>query len=220
MDYAELVNTIKAYAENDFPDTVGTSDLTSDEQLATFVRQAEQRVYNTVQLLADRSTDTLTTTEDDPYLAVPTDWLSNFSMAAIDPATGAYTYLLNKDVNFMRESFPDPTDTGAPQYYAYYDNTQYILAPTPDDTYDVEVIYYKYPESIVTATNTWLGDNFDSVLLYGALLEAYTYMKGEPDVLAEYQKRYDDALSQLKQLAEGKNRQDTYRTIQARLPVR
>jgi hypothetical protein len=220
MDYAALVNTIKAYTENDFPDTVGTSDLTSDEQLATFVRQAEQRIYNTVQLLADRSTDTLTTTTNDPYLAVPTDWLSNFSMAVIDPTTEAYTYLLNKDVNFMRESFPDPTDTGAPQYYAYYDNTQYILAPTPDDTYDVEVIYYKYPESIVTATNTWLGDNFDSVLLYGALLEAYTYMKGEPDVIAEYQKRYDDALSQLKQLAEGKNRQDTYRTIQARLPVR
>jgi hypothetical protein len=220
MDYAALVNTIKAYTENDFPDTVGTSDLTSDEQLATFVRQAEQRIYNTVQLLADRSTDTLTTTTNDPYLAVPTDWLSNFSMAVIDPTTEAYSYLLNKDVNFMRESFPDPTDTGAPQYYAYYDNTQYILAPTPDDTYDVEVIYYKYPESIVTATNTWLGDNFDSVLLYGALLEAYTYMKGEPDVIAEYQKRYDDALSQLKQLAEGKNRQDTYRTIQARLPVR
>lgn len=220
MDYAELVNTIKAYTENDFPDTVGTSDLTSAEQLATFIRQAEQRVYNTVQLLADRNTDTLTTTTNDPYLAVPTDWLSNFSMAVIDPTTNAYTYLLNKDVNFMRESFPNPTDTGAPQYYAYYDNTQYILAPTPDDTYDVEVIYYKYPESIVTATNTWLGDNFDSVLLYGSLLEAYTYMKGEPDVIAEYQKRYDDALSQLKQLAEGKNRQDTYRTLQARVPVR
>lgn len=220
MDYAELVNTIKAYTENDFPDTVGTSDLTSAEQLATFIRQAEQRVYNTVQLLADRNTDTLTTTTNDPYLAAPTDWLSNFSMAVIDPTTNAYTYLLNKDVNFMRESFPNPTDTGAPQYYAYYDNTQYILAPTPDDTYDVEVIYYKYPESIVTATNTWLGDNFDSVLLYGSLLEAYTYMKGEPDVIAEYQKRYDDALSQLKQLAEGKNRQDTYRTLQARVPVR
>jgi hypothetical protein len=220
MDYAELVNTVKAYTENDFPDTVGTSDLTSEEQLATFIRQAEQRVYNTVQLLADRNTDTLTTTTNDPYLAVPTDWLSNFSMAVIDPTTNAYTYLLNKDVSFMRESFPNPTDTGAPQYYAYYDNTQYILAPTPDDTYDVEVIYYKYPESIVTATNTWLGDNFDSVLLYGSLLEAYTYMKGEPDVIAEYQKRYDDALSQLKQLAEGKNRQDTYRTLQARVPVR
>jgi hypothetical protein len=220
MDYAALVDAIKAYAENDFPDTVGTSDLTSAEQVAIFVRQAEQRVYNSVQLLAERNTETLTTTLNDPYLEVPEGWLSNFSMAAIDPDTGEYTYLLNKDVNFLRESYPDPTDTGAPQYYAYYDNTQYILAPTPNDTYDVEVIYYKYPESIVTADNTWLGDNFDSVLLYGSLLEAYTYMKGEADVIAEYQKRYDDALDQLKQLAVGKNRQDTYRTLQARLPVR
>jgi len=220
MNYAALVEAIKAYVENDFPSTVGTSDLTSAEQLAIFVQQAEQRVYNSVQLLAERNTTTLTTTSGNAFLSVPTDWLSNFSMAVINPTTNDYTYLLNKDVNFMRESFPDPTDTGTPQYYAYNSPTQYILAPTPNAVYSVEVVYYKYPESIVTATNTWLGDNFDSVLLYGSLLEAYTYMKGEPDVIAEYQKRYDDALEQLRQLASGKNRQDTYRTLQARVPVR
>lgn len=220
MDYAALTNSIKAYAENDFPDTVGTSDLTSAEQLAIFVRQAEQRVYNSVQMLVERVTDTLTTTPGNALLAVPTDWLSNFSMAVVDPDTSEYTYLLNKDVSFIRESFPDPTDTGAPQYYSYYDATQYILGPTPDVAYDIELTYFKYPESIVTATNTWLGDNFDSVLLYGSLLEAYTFMKGEADVIVEYQKRYDDAMGQLKQLAEGKNRQDTYRTLQSRVPVR
>lgn len=133
---------------------------------------------------------------------------------------GVYEYLLNKDVSYIRSAFPDPTDTGIPTHYAMFDQDSYILGPTPDDDYDVELHYFYYPESIVTAGTSWLGDNFDSVLLYGSLLEAYTFMKGEPDVMQEYQQRYDEALEMLKSLGEGKNRQDSYRTLQVRYPVR
>jgi hypothetical protein len=135
-------------------------------------------------------------------------------------ASGNYSYLLNKDVNFIRESFPNPSDTGIPTHYSYFDENSYILGPTPDANYVVELHYFYYPPSIVTAGTSWVGDNFDSVLLYGSLLEAYTFMKGEQDVMANYQKRYDEAMVMLKQLGEGKNRQDMYRTQQTRYPVR
>jgi hypothetical protein len=141
-------------------------------------------------------------------------------LAVIDPDTGAYEYLLNKDVNYIREAFPYPATTGKPTHYAMFDQNSYILGPTPDSNYSMELHYFYYPQSIVTANTSWLGDNFSSVLLYGALLEAYTFMKGEPDVLAEYQKRYDEAMAQLKELAEGKNREDNFRTQQVRYPVR
>ena len=219
MNYSELVAAIKGYTENDFPDTVGSGGLTSNEQINTFIEQAEQRIFNAVQLLDLRKNVTGNCTAGNKYLTVPSDWLANFSMAVID-ASGNYEYLLNKDVSYIRQAFPNPADTGAPTHYAYFDENSYILGPTPDANYAVELHYFYYPPSIVTAGTSWLGDNFDSVLLYGALLEAYTFMKGEQDVIAEYQKRYDEALALLKQLGEGKNRQDMYRSGQIRYPVR
>jgi hypothetical protein len=225
MNYAELFETIKGYVENDFPNTSWTGSdgatpvtLTSTEQVNTFIQEAEQRIYNTVQLLDLRKNVTGNVTSGNKYLSVPSDWLANFSLAVID-ATGRYEYLLNKDVSYIRQSFPNPNTTGIPTHYAYFDENSYILGPTPDANYAVELHYFYYPESIVTAGTSWLGDNFDSVLLYGSLLEAYTFMKGEQDVIAEYQKRYDGAMSMLKQLGEGKNRQDMYRTPQVRYPV-
>ena len=219
MNYATLVSTIKAYTENDFPDTAGSGGLTSTEQVDTFIQEAEQRVFNSVQMLDLRKNVTGNVTSGNKYLSVPSDWLANFSLAVID-TDGNYSYLLNKDVNFIRESFPDPTDTGIPTHYSFFDENSYILGPTPDANYSVELHYFYYPQSIVTASTSWLGDNFDSVLLYGSLLEAYTFMKGEADVIAGYQKRYDEALALLKELSEGKNRQDMYRTPQIRYPVR
>jgi hypothetical protein len=227
MNYAQLFETIKGYCENDFPTTSFTdstggsqADFTSTEQINTFIREAEQRVYNTVQILALRKNVTGNTTSGNKYLTVPSDWLANFSLAVIDPVTDGYEYLLNKDVNFIREAFPYPAVTGKPTHYAMFDEDSYILGPTPDANYSVELHYFYYPQSIVDAGTSWLGDNFDSVLLYGSLLEAYTYMKGEPDVLQNYTARYNEALALLKQLSEGKNRQDMYRTQQIRVPVR
>ena len=220
MNYATLASTIQAYVENDFPTSPGTGGLTSVQQINTFIQEAEQRIYNSVQLLNLRKNVTGQTTASNKYLTVPTDWLANFSLAVIDNTTGQYDYLLNKDVNFIREAFPIPASTGKPTHYAMFDNTSYILGPTPDATYQMELHYFYYPQSIVTATNTWLGDNFDSVLLYGALLEAYVFMKGEADVIKMYQDRYDAAMMLLKQYAEGKNRQDMYRTPQTRTPVK
>lgn len=219
MNYTELAGSIRAYTENDFPDTIGTGGLTSDEQIDTFIREAEQRIFNTVQLLDLRKNVTGSCTASNKYLSVPTDWLATFSLAVID-GDGNYEYLLNKDVNFIRQSYPNPNDNGLPYCYAYFDQNSFILGPTPDDDYEVELHYFYYPESIVDAGTSWLGDNFDSALLYGSLLEAYTFMKGEQDVLAEYQKRYDEAMAMLKQLGEGKNRQDMYRSGQVRYPVR
>jgi len=212
MNYAQLVTEIQDYTENTFQ----TVDIN------TFIQQAEQRIYNTVQLPALRKNVTGNCTSGTKYLDTPTDWLSTFSMAIIDSSNN-YTYLLNKDVNFIREAYPDGTDVinfAKPQYYAVFDNNSFILGPTPDQSYAVELHYYYYPTSIVVAGTSWLGNNFDSVLLYGSLLEAYTYMKGEADVIAEYQKRYDEALALLKQLGDGKNRQDAYRSGQVRDAVR
>ncbi len=218
MDYTTLSATLLAYTENSFPETPGSGGLTSTQQVDTFIQQAEQRIYNSVQLLELRKNVTGNVTTDNKYLAVPTDWLANYSIAVIDN-DGAYSYLLNKDVNFIREAFPYPAVTGIPTHYAMFDDTSYILGPTPDDDYGVELHYFFYPESIVTAGTTWLGDNFDSVLLYGSLLEAYTFMKGEGDVMSMYQQRYNDAMDLLRTLGEGRNRQDVFRTLQARLPV-
>lgn len=226
MNYAELFETVKGYAENDFPDTqfrngAGTEDITftGKEQLDTFIRQAEQRVFNSVQLLDLRRNVTGEVTPDKPYLTTPSDWLATYSMAVIDPQTGAYEYLLNKDVNYIREAFPFPASTGKPTHYAYFDKDSFLLGPTPDNNYTVELHYFYYPPSIVDVGTSWLGDNFDSVLLYGTLLEAHSFMKGEADVLQLYQARYVEALEQIKQLSDGKNRQDMYRSGQARYPV-
>lgn len=227
MNYATLFETIKSYVENDFPDTqwtnttgTGTITFTQKEQVDTFIRQAEQRIYNAVQLPALRKNVTGNCTQGNKYLAMPSDWLAMYSLSIIDSVTGAQEYLLNKDVEFIRQAFPIPTDTAKPTHYAIFDNNTMILGPTPNLSYAMEMHYYYYPTSIVDAGTSWLGDNFDSTLLYGSLLEAYTFMKGEPDVITEYQKRYDTALALLKQLGDGKDRQDTYRTGQVRYPVK
>ena len=210
LNYAQLVVQIQDYTENTFT----TTDINN------FIRQAEQRIYNTVQLPALRRNVTGTLSIGNKYLAMPTDWLSTFSLAVINTAN-EYSYLLNKDVNFIRQSFPD-TDSdfyGEPQYYAVFDNATFIVGPTPDANYSAELHYFYYPESIVTAGTSWVGTNFSSALLYGSLLEAYTYMKGEKDVLDNYRNRYDEAMLLLKQLGDGKNRQDSYRSGQVRYPV-
>lgn len=209
MNYTQLVAEIQSYTENQFQ----TADID------TFIKQAEQRVYNQIQLPALRKNVTGTTTSGNKYLTCPSDWLATYSMAVMDPVTNEYEYLLNKDVNFIRESFPYPAVEGKPTHYAQFDQDTFILGPTPDDNYSVELHYFYYPQSIVDAGTSWLGDNFDSVLLYGALLEAYTFMKGETDVMTTYQKRYDDAMAMLKMLGDGKNRSDAYRSGQARYPV-
>jgi hypothetical protein len=225
VNYSTLFQTIQAYAENNFPDTVvstttatTTSFLTKD-QVDTFIRQAEQRIYNSVNLPVMRDNVTGNCTSGNRFLSTPIDWLSTFSLARIN-ADGSYDYLLNKDVEFIRESFPTPATTGAPTHYAIFDENTFILGPTPDADYDMELLYYAYPASIVTSGTTWLGTNFDSALLYGSLLEAYAFMKGEKDVNDNYVARYNEALTMLKQLGEGKDRQDTYRTTQARVQVR
>jgi len=210
LTYAQLVVQIQDYTENTFTVT----------DINNFIQQAEQRIYNTVQLPALRKNVTGTLSTGNKYLTMPTDWLSTFSLAVINTAN-EYSYLLNKDVNFIRQSFPD-TDSdfyGEPQYYAVFDNATFIVGPTPDANYSAELHYFYYPESIVTAGTSWVGTNFSSALLYGSLLEAYTYMKGEKDVLDNYRNRYDEAMLLLKQLGDGKNRQDSYRSGQVRYPV-
>ena len=210
LTYAQLVVQIQDYTENTFTVT----------DINNFIQQAEQRIYNTVQLPALRKNVTGSLSSGNKYLTMPTDWLATFSLAVIN-TSNEYNYLLNKDVNFIRQSFPD-TDSdfyGEPQYYAVFDNATFIVGPTPDANYSSELHYFYYPESIVTASTTWVGNNFSSVLLYGSLLEAYTYMKGEKDVMMEYQKRYDDAMVLLKQLGDGKDIQDAYRSGQVRYPV-
>lgn len=208
MNYTALVTEVQTYTENSF--------VTAD--INTFIRQAEQRIYNAVQLPALRKNSTGNLTAGNKYLTAPDDWLSTYSLAVVSN-TGEFNYLLNKDVNFIRAAYPYPNDEGLPEYYAVFDQNTFILGPTPDDTYVVELHYFYYPPSIIDAGNSWVGDNFDSVLLYGTLLEAYTYMKGEQDVIAMYQKRYDDAMALLKQLGDAKNRQDAYRSGQVRYPV-
>ena len=215
-----MSSALQATLENDFPESVGTTPMTSAEQIALFFRNAELRINNAVQLLVSRKTGTVTTVANTPTVATPADWLASYSVALITPVTLAYNFLLNKDVEYIREAYPAVLSTGTPLYYAMQDNETFLLAPTPDATYTLSLNYYYYPESITTAGTSWLGDTFPNVLLYAALVEGYTFMKGEADVIAQYEKLYSDGLSELKQFAEGMGRQDTYRTQQVRYPVR
>ena len=222
MNYAALSAAIQAYTENTEADFVAN--------IPVFVTQAEQRIYNSVQFPSIRKNVTGVTTLNNKYLQCPLDFLAVYSMAVID-ASGNYEYLLNKDVNFIRQAYPQPTDTAIPKYYALFgpavsgsvisDELTFILGPTPDSTYSVELHYYFYPESITVAADgrTWLGDNFDSVLLYGSLVEAYTYMKGEQDMMALYNGKYQEALALAKRLGDGMERQDAYRSGQYRQAV-
>ena len=218
MNYSELSTAIQAYTEN--------TSSTFVAEIPTFVQQAEQRIYNTVQFPSLRK-NVVGVVQGTPtpnkYLAAPDDFLAVYSMAIItDYGTAAesYEYLLNKDVNFIRQSYPNPTtDVGAPRYYAQFQPYTYLIGPTPDANYQTELHYYYYPESIVTASTTLLGDNFDSVLLYGSLVEAYTYMKGEADIMAFYNTKYQEALALAKRLGDGMERQDAYRSGQFRQAV-
>jgi hypothetical protein len=227
MTYTELVAAIQSYTENQFPTTylANGSTVSSTTQINTLIEQAEQRIYNSVQFPSIRKNVTGNTTANNKYLACPSDFLAPYSIAVID-ATGAYEFLLNKDVNFIRQAYPQPTDTAIPKYYALFGSQSndpneltFILGPTPDATYSVELHYYYYPESITTAGTTWLGDNFDSVLLYGSLVEAYTYMKGETDMVTLYNTKYNEALALAKRLGDGMERQDAYRSGQYRQAV-
>jgi hypothetical protein len=233
MNYTELSAQIQAFTENTFPEAFLASGgtVSSADQIAQFVQLAEQRIYNTVQFPSIRKNVTGTLTINNKYLSSPSDFLSVYSMAVVD-ATGRYEYLLNKDVNFIRQAYPNPTSTGIPKYYALFGPTttnntppvitnelSFMVGPTPDAAYTVELHYYHYPESIVTAGTTWLGDNFDSVLLYGALVEAGIFMKAEAETLVVYQKKYEDALAQAKRLGDGMERQDAYRSGQYRQAV-
>jgi hypothetical protein len=221
MNYTELSAAIQDYAENPF----------TPELIATFVQQAEQRIFNTIQFPSLRKNVTGQTTASNKYLASPSDFLSVYSMAVVD-ATGRYEYLLNKDVNFIRQAYPNPNSLGIPKYYALFGPTttnsappvitnelSFILGPTPDAAYTVELHYFYYPTSISVAGTSWLGDNFDPVLLYGALVEAITYMKGEADQITLYTTKYNEALAMAKRLGDGLERQDAYRSGQYRQAV-
>ena len=233
MNYSTLFSSIKGYLENDFPNTSftgstgATVELTSAEQINTFITQAEQRIYNTVLFPALRKNVTGSTSANIKYPNCPTDFLAVYSMAVVD-GTGAYSYLLNKDVSYIREAYPVPTDTGLPAYYAMFgpvstDETEltFILGPTPAAVYTVELHYFYYPESITTTVSgyTWLSENYDPVLLYGSLVEAYTFMKGEPDLIAAYEKKYQESLMMAKRLGDGMEKQDQYRSGTPRVPV-
>jgi len=220
MNYTQLVAAIEAYAENYDTSTGGFVD-----NIPVFVYNAEQRIYNSVQLPSLRKNVTGTLTANNKYLACPTDFLATYSIAVINTDT-SYTYLLNKDVNFIRQAYPTPTDTGTPAYYALFgpdtsaiNELSFIVGPTPDSAYSVELHYFYYPESITTVSTgqTWLGDNFASVLLYGSLLEAGTFMKSDPDIMGVYKQRYDEALGLLKRLGDGLERGDAYRDGQTKL---
>ena len=212
MNYTELKQAIQDYTEN--------TETTFVNNLDDFIKQAEQRIYNEVQIPYLRKNVTGAATASNKYLQTPTDFLAPYSMAAI-LADGSYDYMLNKDVNWMREAYPDPATTGTPKYYALFDDDTFIMAPTPSTALSIELHYYYYPESITVASSgtTWLGDNYVQTLLYGSLLEAYTFMKGDADLITLYKGRYDEAMKQLKMLGDGKDRRDAYRSGQVRYEV-
>jgi hypothetical protein len=217
VNYTALNQAIQDYCSN--------TETTFVANIPVFVKQAEQRIYNQVQFPSLRKNVTGNTTGNNKYLSCPTDFLAPYSLAVID-GSGVYSYLLNKDVNFIRESYPSPTDTGLPQYYALFGpqssaptELSFIMGPTPDAMYTVELHYFYYPESIVTAGTSWLGDNMDSALLYASLVEAYTFMKGEQDLVALYDGKYKEAMELAKRLGDGLERQDAYRSGQTRVAI-
>lgn len=212
LTYTQLVQQIEDITEN----TYETQDING------FIQRAEQLIYNTVQIANLRKNVTGSLTADNKYLSAPTDFLSVYSLAVVKP-NGEYLYLLNKDVNWIREAYPNPAVKALPKYYAIFGSRSddpneltFILGPTPDASYTAELHYFYYPESIVTAGTSWLGDNFDSALLNGSLVEAIRFMKGEQDMVALYEKLYLQSIALLKQLGDGKQRQDAYRDGQVR----
>jgi len=211
VNYSQLVTLIQEYCES--------TEQSFVDNIPTFVQLAEERIYNSVQIPAVRKNSTGTVTADFQYMTLPSDWLSTYSLAVIDPITGEYEYLLNKDVNYIRAAYPSPTATGKPKYYSIWDNDTMLLGPTPDDDYTLELHYYYYPASIVTAGTSWLGNNFETVLLYGSVREGYVYLKGEQDMMNYYEQKYQESLMLLKRLGDGLDRQDAYRSGQVRVKV-
>lgn len=217
MNYAQLSAAIQEYCQS--------TETSFVANIPTFVRQAEKRIYNIIQFPSLRKNVTGATASGNKYLACPDDFLAPYSLAVI-LADGSYEYLLNKDVNFIRESYPTPTSTGTPAYYALFgprsdqaNELTFLLGPTPNAVYTMELHYFFYPTSIVDAGTSWLGDNFDPVLLYGSLVEAYTYLKGDADLMTQYENKYKEAILLAKRLGDGMERQDAYRSGQARIPV-
>ena len=223
MNYAELRQKIIAFAESD--------EQLFQDNIDGFITVAEQKIYNSVQIQYLRKNVIGSVTPNNRYLSAPLDFLSVYSLAVIQP-NGEYEYLLNKDVNFIRQAYPSPTDTGAPKYYAIFGPTttadnpplltnelSFILGPTPNANYQMELHYFFIPESIVTAGTTWLGDNFDSALFYGAMREASLFQRMTPEVIANYEQKYNEAMTLLKNLGDGKQRTDAFRSGQIRYPV-
>lgn len=208
MNYTELKTNVQDICEVTF----------TDAQLALFTEQAEQKIYNTVQIPALRKNVSGVMTSSNEYLSTPSDFLYVYSLAVVD-GSGNFTFLLNKDVNFIREAYPSSSSTGTPKHYALFDNDTILLGPTPNSGFTTQLHYGYYPQSIVVAGTTWLGEEFDSALLNGTLVEAIRFMKGEPDMIALYEKMYASAMALLKILGDGKLRSDTYRSGQARLEV-
>ena len=227
MNYTQLTDALCDYTQNFDQDFI--------DNIPVFVEQAEERIFNTVQFPALRKNQYSLITVNNKYVSLPNDFLSVFSLALVTGViganldTGTYEYLLNKDVNFIRQAYPTPNDTGEPKYYALFGPTivsstittelSLILGPTPDAAYYVELHYFYYPQSIVTASTSWLGDNYDPVLLYGSLVEAITFMKGEADMVALYNTKYTEALVQAKRLGDGLERGDAYRDGQYKQKV-
>lgn len=206
MNYTALVAAIQDYTEN--------SEATFVSNIPNFVKDAEKTVYTSAQIPVLRKNQAGTVTIANRYLSLPTDFLSPYELY-LSPSGSIQTQLLFKDVSWIREAYPDPTVTGVPRYYALFDNNTYLLAKTPAAAYNVEIHYYHHPESIVTATNTWLGDNYEHILLWGSLVNAYIYMKGEKELVEVYDLQFKQGIALLKKLGEGMGRMDTFRTEQA-----
>lgn len=202
MNYATLVALLQDYTQNSSTEFVAA--------IPEIVKLAEDRIYQSVQIPALKRNATSNFVSGNKYLASPTDFLAAYSMA-VKSATGVYSYLLEKEVGYINEAFPDPSATGVPRFYALFNDATFVVSPTPDDFYEVELHYFYEPPSIVDAGNSWLGDNTESVLFYGCLVEAYTYMKGDADLQALYRQRYDEALGRLKVLGEGQDKRDNFR---------
>ena len=208
MNYTEITNAIKEYTDN--------TETTFVNNIPNFVRQTEERIYRSILIPELRKNVTTSLTTSNRFLAKPTDFLAVFSIAVVDGSSN-YSFLLPKDVNFIREAYPATGTTGLPVYYSQFDGDNFLLAPTPDSTYTVQLHYYYDPPSIVTSSTSWLGDNAESALLYGSLLEAYSFMKGEPDIVGFCKTRYEEALASLQQLADGRNKRDSYRNGEPRI---
>ena len=211
MNYTQLVQAIKDYTES--------TETSFVSHIDEFIKQAERKIYNEVQLPYLRKNVTGNATLGNKYVQTPSDFLAVYSMAIIDSSSDQH-FLLNKDVNFIREAYANASTQAQPKYYALFDHNTFILGPTPDSAYNIELHYYYYPTSIVSVSTTWLGDNYEQALLYACLVQAYTYLKGEPDLLANYEKQYQENMVQLKMLGDGKDRRDAYRSGQVRYEVK